>query len=347
MPTEGLPVSVLLELLFGLFLFFELTSMVGVTRQNTTKVIAQFGRYIRATEPGLYTKAPWPFQTVAGTISTQVQVAALSIKIKTRDNAFPELPVKIHYAIEDAIRASRLFDVSRQMDTLVQNVVRSHFADQTLDEVYKARNEMAGIVRQELQARMAEYGLRIADVVVENPLIPDDLQRALQSVIISVNTLAATRNNAEAERTTILAKANATAESRKALGEGIANEQKAIAAGFEESIQNMRSAGLSVEQAIDFIRRTNDQQRDLNIAQAYGAAIKNAVIFTQAPSVMSGAHGGDGAAGPGGDMQRLVASLIALRPALEAAGFFSPAATGPGGSGLGTGGSLPRFEIKP
>ncbi len=295
--------------LFILLLFNAFTTF-GVTQQNTTKIISRFGRFTRTTQPGFYTKSPWPFETIAATVSTQVQIAALSIKIKTQDNAFPDLPIKIHYAIEDAIRSSRLFDVRSQMDTLVQNVVRSHFADQALQGVYSARNEMAEIVRQELQAKMAEYGLRIADVIVDNPIIPPDLQHALQSVIISVNTLAATRNNAEAERTTILAKANATAESRKALGEGIANEQKAIAAGFEASVENMRAAGLTAEQAIAFIQRTNELQRDLSVAQAYAASVKSAVLFTNTP-----ATGGLSQS----DLERISTTLLALRPVIEGA----------------------------
>jgi regulator of protease activity HflC (stomatin/prohibitin superfamily) len=319
--VDQFPLAAILEIMFLLVLGLIIMSMFGVTQQNTTKIIAKFGRYVRVTQPGFYTKSPWPFETVAGTISTQVQIAALAIKIKTRDNAFPDLPVKIHYIIEEAIRASRLFDVRLQMDTLVQNVVRSHFADQELADIYKARNEMADIVKQELQAKMADYGLRIVDVIVDNPVIPDDLQRALQSVIISLNTLAATRNNAEAERTTILAKATATADSRKSLGEGIANEQKAIAAGFEESVSNMTKAGLSVDQAIHFIMRTNEQQRDLNIAQAYAGAIKSAVIFTSAPAAGNNATGSVPSTGAPGmsqaEMERIIATITALRPVLE------------------------------
>jgi regulator of protease activity HflC (stomatin/prohibitin superfamily) len=128
-------------------------------------------------------------------------------------------------------------------------------------------------VQGELAKSMADYGLQIRDVVVDNPKLPQELQDAMQGVVIADRKMEAARKNAEATNVTMIAQAEgeqalltaqaqgekvrllakaegegairvAQAEAEKRarllLGEGVGGEQIAIAEGFEKSVENMK-----------------------------------------------------------------------------------------------------------
>ena len=293
---------IVLRLLFTCFV---------LTPQYTSNVVAGFGgEFKRTTGAGFSWKWPSPLERVAYRADLTLQVTDFDVNIKTKDDNFVDLPVQIHYEIADAIKSARLPDLAKRrqvMQTLAQNVIRGHFAEGDLQKIYTSRNEMAELVRSELQKNMEDYGLIVRDVVVENPKLPEELQISMQSVVIADRKLEAARKNAEANKVTIIAQAEgeqalltakaagekarllaqaegegairvAQAEAEKkarlALGEGVAGEQVAIAKGFHESIESMARGGLSAEAAMGYLMATNrlqyNKQNIEALAIAYG-----------------------------------------------------------------------------
>ena len=307
------------------------------TPQYTSKIISGFGGdFKRTTHAGFAWKLPSPFERVVYTADLTLQVTDFDVNIKTKDDNFVDLPVQIHYEIFDPIKSARLPDLAKRkqvMQTLAQNVIRGHFAEGDLQKIYTSRNEMAELVRSELQKNMEDYGLIVRDVVVENPKLPIELQTSMQGVVIADRKLEAARKNAEANKVTVVAQAEgeqalltakaagekarllaqaegegairvAQAEAEKkarlALGEGVAGEQIAIAKGFHESVESMTAGGITATEAVSYLMMTNRMQYNKQnievLAQAYGK-IDNAVLFAdiQNPAGMlaDGAHGSE------------------------------------------------------
>ncbi|MDR3494006.1 MAG: SPFH domain-containing protein [Ancalomicrobiaceae bacterium] len=331
-----------------------------LTPQYTSKIIAGFGgEFKRTTDAGFSWKLPSPLERVAYRADLTLQVTDFDVNIKTKDDNFVDLPVQIHYEIADAIKSARLPDLAKRkqvMQTLAQNVIRGHFAEGDLQKIYTSRNEMAELVRSELQKNMTDYGLTIRDVVVENPKLPTELQSSMQNVIIADRKLEAARKNAEANKVTIVAQAEgeqalltakaagekarllaqaegegairvAQAEAEKkarlALGEGVAGEQMAIAKGFHDSIESMTQGGVTAEAAMGYLMATNrlqyNKQNIESLATAYGK-IDNALLFAdiQNPAGLLGDVEGNGlsAGGQVGDVKTL-ARLIAAVEAIK------------------------------
>jgi regulator of protease activity HflC (stomatin/prohibitin superfamily) len=312
------PKFVLLAIIFIILLRLLLTSYVN-TPQYKAKIIAGFGGdFKRTTVAGFSMKLPSPFERVVYTADLTLQVTDFDVNIKTKDDNFVDLPVQIHYEITDPIKSARLPDLAKRkqvMQTLAQNVIRGHFAEGDLQKIYTSRNEMAELVRSELQKNMEDYGLIVRDVVVENPKLPPELQNSMQSVVIADRKLEAARKNAEANKVTIIAQAEgeqalltakaagekarllaqaegegairvAQAEAEKkarlALGEGVAGEQIAIARGFHDSVESMTAGGITAHEAVNYLILTNRMQYNKQnieaLATAYGK-IDNAVLF--------------------------------------------------------------------
>jgi len=323
------PIFFVYAVIFILIVLFLLTSYVK-TPQYTSKIIAGFGgNFIRTTRAGLSWKLPAPFERVVYMADLTLQVTDFDVNIKTKDDNFVDLPVQIHYEIADAIKSARLPDLAKRkqvMQTLAQNVIRGHFAEGDLQKIYTSRNEMAELVRSELQKNMEDYGLIVRDVVVENPRLPEDLQTSMQNVVIADRKLEAARKNAEANKVTIvaqaegeqalltakaagekarllaqaegegairIAQAEAEKKARLALGEGVAGEQVAIARGFHESVESMTAGGITAIEAVNYLMMTNrmqyNKQNIETLAAAYGK-IRNAVLFAdiQNPAGMLG-----------------------------------------------------------
>jgi regulator of protease activity HflC (stomatin/prohibitin superfamily) len=333
------------------------SSTIVRTPQYSTKVIAGWGGNLkRATSPGLSFKQPYPLESVAFTTDQTLQVTDFDVNVKTKDDNFIDLPIQIHYEISDAMASARLPDPKKRtqvMQTLAQNVIRGHFAEGNLQDVYRSRNEMAGVVRQELVKNMEDYGLTIRDVVVENPKLPENLQKSMQAVAIAARNLETSRfqadavrvsavAQAEAEQAVLIAKANgekaqllakaegegailvAKAEAEKrartALGEGTAAEQIAIAEGLSSSVEHIKKSGLTAQDALHYIQDLNNRQLERQVSQAYAEAygkIPRAVLFADTPNTSVGRGDGAKTGSSSADVRDLAKMVLALQTIMK------------------------------
>lgn len=284
---------------------------IVITEQNTLKIVKRFGKYIRVANPGWSLLIPI-IESTSPQIFTKVNVASIMIDgIQTSDGAFPRVSMKIHYSIFDPIKASRLTNLEQQVDTLVKNAARPHIARRDLKAVYTEPADMAKDVKEELGDKMYSYGLTIDDVLVETPDITPALRDSMQNVIISDRNLAAARNNAEATSIGILAIAKGEADGKVELGRGIAEQQKLIAQGFKEALENMKEPGLEVEAALQFLTAMSSFQRDERIAQIQ-SGMPNAVLIGATPSSVHSALPGTATNGSIDDIGRMAPIMAAM-----------------------------------
>ena len=77
-------------------------SVLYVVRGKTAVILETFGRpHQNAVFPGLRVKWPWPITAIVARVNLQLQEIHADVSVKTSDNAFMTLPVKVQYKASD------------------------------------------------------------------------------------------------------------------------------------------------------------------------------------------------------------------------------------------------------
>jgi regulator of protease activity HflC (stomatin/prohibitin superfamily) len=240
-----------------------LPSMLYVVKGKTAAILETFGRpHQAAVFPGLHVKLPWPITTIVSRVNLQLQEIHADVSVKTSDNAFMMLPVKVQYkASDDAVGAVKahyeLESPEKQITSYVLNNVRQTASGMEMTELYANRDAVESQVQTALSEQFARFGYSIENVLVDEPQPSVEVRDAFNKVIASKRLMEAARNEAEAARIRLVGAAQAEAESKKLQGEGMAQMRTAIARGLEEAMETMLKAGLKTDVAIQFLTDTN------------------------------------------------------------------------------------------
>lgn len=255
------------ELFWRLALFVALIwllfSSIFIVRGKTAGILETFGKpHNRARLPGLQFKFPWPFTVIRARVNLQLQEIRADVSIKTKDNAFMMLPVKVQYRASDdptgAVKAHyELENPETQITSYVLNNVRQTASGMDMIELYANRDSMESEVQSSLSERFARYGYIIENVLVDEPQPSPEVRDAFNRVIASHRLKEAAQNEADAERIKLVGVAQAEAESKRLQGEGMAAMREAVAKGLEHAMETMKRSGLSSEQAMAFLTDTN------------------------------------------------------------------------------------------
>jgi len=253
-------------------------SCLYIVRGKTAVILETFGRpHTRSVAPGLRVKWPWPITTIVARVNLQLQEIHADVSVKTNDNAFMTLPVKVQYRADDdgfgAVKAHYELEApERQITSYVLNNVRQTASGMEMTELYANRDSVESQVQTALSEQFARFGYIIENVLVDEPQPSVEVRDAFNKVIASKRLMEAARNEAEAARIKLVGAAQAEAESKKLQGEGMAQMRTAVARGLEEAMQTMQKAGLSSEVAIQFLTDTNRIDAITNAA-AHGNTI--------------------------------------------------------------------------
>jgi regulator of protease activity HflC (stomatin/prohibitin superfamily) len=238
-------------------------TIVYVVRGKTAAILETFGRPHRhAVMPGLRFKWPAPITRIVARVNLQLQEIHADVSVKTSDNAFMTLPVKVQYRASDdpagAVKAHYELEApERQITSYVLNNVRQTASGMEMTELYANRDAVEAQVQGALSEQFARFGYIIENVLVDEPQPSVEVRDAFNKVIASKRLMEAARNEAEAERIKLVGAAQAEAESKKLQGEGMAEMRTAVARGLEEAMQTMQNAGLTPDMAIRFLTETN------------------------------------------------------------------------------------------
>ncbi len=259
-------------------LLLLLPSILFIVRGKTAAILETFGRpHKAAVFPGLHAKLPWPITVVVARVNLQIQEIHADVSVKTSDNAFMTLPVKVQYrASDDAVGAVKahyeLEAPEKQIASYVLNNVRQTASGMEMTDLYANPDAVEQEVQSALSAQFARFGYIIENVLVDEPQPSTEVRDAFNQVIASKRLMEAARNEAEAQRIKLVGAAQAEAESKKLQGEGMAQMREAIARGLEEAMRTMQNAGLSTEQSIQLLSDTN-RLDTITSAAAHGNTI--------------------------------------------------------------------------
>lgn len=255
-----------------------LPSMLYVVKGKTAVILETFGRpHEKAVFPGLRVKWPYPITHIVARVNLQLQEIHADVSVKTQDNAFMTLPVKVQYRASDdelgAVKAHYELEApEKQISSYVLNNVRQTASGMEMTELYANRDSVEQQVQEALSEQFARFGYVIANVLVDEPQPSSEVRDAFNKVIASKRLMEAARNEAEAARIKLVGAAQAEAESKKLQGEGMAQMRTAVARGLEEAMVTMSKAGLTPEAAIKFLTDTNRIDAITNAA-AHGNTI--------------------------------------------------------------------------
>lgn len=242
-------------IVFIICLFTWLATCIVITKQKTVNIIEQFGRYVSTKEAGISLKLPAPIQTVATTIDMNIISLKEKLELKTKDNLFITYPVALQVQVLDPVKACyELEQPHKQILSFVGSFIRSEAGKHEFIELYALRNELEEEVIKHLGDKLAEFGWQIKAVLVDEPIPSQDVRKSYDAVSESLRNLEAARNNAEAQKVSLIAEAEAQKEAKKLYGEGISDQRDAIATGFSESISKLaKSMGTTEELAAAFL----------------------------------------------------------------------------------------------
>jgi regulator of protease activity HflC (stomatin/prohibitin superfamily) len=126
----------------------------------------------------------------------------------------------------------------KQIESMVYNVVLGHVPKMKLDDTFLNQADIAGDLRDNLDASMKEYGYSIVKVLISD-IVPDQkVKAAMNDINAAQREREATVSRAETNKLLLVKQAEAEAESKRLQGEGIANQRKAIIAGLKDSVED-------------------------------------------------------------------------------------------------------------
>ncbi|MFZ1034740.1 MAG: SPFH domain-containing protein, partial [Candidatus Acidiferrales bacterium] len=129
-------------------------------------------------------------------------------------------------------------DPVKQIESMVYNVVLGHVPKMKLDDTFLNQADIAGDLRDSLDASMKEYGYSIVKVLISD-IVPDQkVKAAMNDINAAQREREATVSRAETNKLLLVKQAEAEAESKRLQGEGIANQRKAIIAGLKDSVED-------------------------------------------------------------------------------------------------------------
>ena len=230
-------------------------------------IIESFGKYVKTiTAAGLKVKLPWPFQTIAKRVSTEIYQSRDDLRTKTKDDIFVTIPIKMHLQVFDS---KKYHYNSNNPDEQVQSRITAAMKQLTskmdFAELYQARELLSEQVREKVGKEIEDlYGVKIVDVIVDEPQAPAEIQTAYNNVKASEREATAKLNNAEAEKKSAILRAEGRKEELRLDGEGVAEQRSAIFKNYAEQFNKLNAQGLTEEMAQQTIllAMANDTLRD-------------------------------------------------------------------------------------
>src|SRR5580693_5122618 len=169
-------------------------------------IVQRLGKFARVAGPGLNWKTPY-LETVVKRMSMKVQQFDVQVETKTQDNVFVQIPVSIQYKV--------IPDAVEQIESMVYNVVLGHVPKMKLDDTFLNQADIAGDLRDNLDASMKEYGYSIVKVLISD-IVPDQkVKAAMNDINAAQREREATVSRAETNKLLLVKQAEAEAESKR------------------------------------------------------------------------------------------------------------------------------------
>ncbi|KEI35190.1 putative stomatin/prohibitin-family membrane protease, subunit YbbK [Francisella sp. W12-1067] len=254
---------------------------ISLVATQSVNIIERFGKFVRIQKAGLNFRIPF-IEMVAGRVSLRVQQLDIIAETKTRDNVFVHMKVSVQFLVEESRAVDAFYKLTNaraQMESYVFDVIRSSLPRMSLDESFENKDAIALDIKKELSEEMSTYGYTIIKSLVVDINPEENVKRSMNEINAAQRQLEATKAKAEAEKLIKIKEAEGQKESMKLLGEGIAEQRKAIARGLRVSIEDVKE-GTDGSISSEYISSLVMMYQYLDTLENMTKSGKSNVIFT-------------------------------------------------------------------
>lgn len=181
---------------------------------NTTGILESFGKFIKTLTPGL--KCFCCCWQAVYDVPNYVQQIENKTNTKTKD----DVNIKLTTAVQFQIKAEHtrdafysLQDPKKQIESYIDNTIRSYIPKLTLDQVFDSKDEISNAVNEHLSNVMKDYGYDIVNTLLINIELPPGVEAAMNSKNENLQLKLATVEKAEANKIAVVAQAEANRQS--------------------------------------------------------------------------------------------------------------------------------------
>jgi regulator of protease activity HflC (stomatin/prohibitin superfamily) len=215
-----------------------------IVPERTAWVIQRLGKYSRISSPGLKLKIPF-IESIASKENLKIQQLDVNVETKTLDDVFVDLKISVQYRVlKDKVYEAfyELEDPHGQVAAYIFDEVRAEVPKLKLDDVFSKKEDIAIAVRDNISEQMEQYGYKIVKTLITD-ITPDEVVKvSMNRINAAMRDKEAAVQEAEAEKITIVKRAEAEADSKRLSGEGIAQQRLEIVRGFKESVEDFQKA---------------------------------------------------------------------------------------------------------
>lgn len=264
-------------LVAGALLAWIVGTGIVIVQQQSVRMVETFGRFSSVRQAGLSFKLPWPIQTVTRPLSLKVHEIAQDVSVKSIDNAFVVVPIRVQFAVAPAEAFSafyKLSDPSEQIKSYIVNQVRATASGLTFNELFQSRDVFEADVRQTLEAQMREYGFVISNVLVDDPQPSSELRTAFDRVLASERLKEAAANEGEAEKILRVKQAEAEKAAMELKAQAFANFRTTVAEGNAEALKVfVKDIPIAPETVLRFFAEINQMEAIRDAAASGGRTV--------------------------------------------------------------------------
>ncbi len=249
--------------------------MATCINTSDTGIFTTFGKFIKIVGPGLHFYIP--FVQKIHKISNKTQQNNFEFSIMTKDKVFASLRLSTQYKIEPHDTSKAFFSLSdpkSQIESYVENSVRSYATKSTLTELFESFDEIGKLITESLHDKMYEHGYTLENILVTGIKPDKEVENAINRTSASERLKEAAKNEAEAEYTRKIREAEGERDKKILHGQGIAGQRQAIINGYQESVQDMVDhTGLLPLQILDFMLKTQELDTKEQIGKSSNAKV--------------------------------------------------------------------------
>ena len=265
-----------------------LLSTLFTVEQRTAAIVQRLGKFIREAGPGLHVKVPF-VDRIVGRVNLRVQQLDVKIETKTEDNVFVQMVVSVqYYVLPDKVYDAfyKLDDARRQITSYVFDVVRAQVPKIKLDDVFEKKDDIANIVKAELEQVMEGFGYGILKALVTD-IDPDaNVKQSMNEINAAQRMRVAATEKGEAERIIKVKSAEGDAQSKALQGRGIADQRQAIVAGLRDSVDEFQRSvpGTTAKDVMNLVLMT----QYFDTLKEIGASSRtNAILIPHSPGSLA------------------------------------------------------------
>ena len=252
-------VSFILTVFGSVVLLNIVLSSIKVVKQQEVAIVEILGKYSRNLGPGLHFIIPI-IEQIRSKVNMKIQEIGAEVEVKTKDNMFVHLPVLIQLSpnpenVEDAFY--KLQNPEEQITSWILNSLRSIASNMVLEELFSDKEHIVSEVKTVLVKKLNSFGYQIDGVLVDQPSLPEEIQRSFNRVIGAKREAEAATQEGEAIKIKAVAQATAEAESQRVRAKGMADARAILAKGLTESVGELEKNNINAEKAVETLVELN------------------------------------------------------------------------------------------